>query len=167
MEERIDTKSMGADQKDMFREAFRVFDRDGNGKISSEELRWEKRWKNFRSVVLNKRIATLLWVAISCTVRPNPSFHCQMGRQIEFYTVLWVANYQRLRTLWATTCQISFFQSFLISSGILVWSLNSARASCSWLHPVCQWFGHSMDLWEITDFFPSSETWWRHTVKWN
>jgi calmodulin len=39
MEERIDTKSIGPDQKDMFREAFRVFDRDGNGKISSAELR--------------------------------------------------------------------------------------------------------------------------------
>jgi len=30
---------LSPDQKDMFREAFKVFDRDGNGKISSEELR--------------------------------------------------------------------------------------------------------------------------------
>ena len=30
--------------------------------------------------------------------RQNPSYHCLMGRQIVYYTVLWVTNYQRLRT---------------------------------------------------------------------
>jgi Ca2+-binding EF-hand superfamily protein len=30
---------MATDQKDVFREAFRVFDKDGNGKISADELR--------------------------------------------------------------------------------------------------------------------------------
>jgi Ca2+-binding EF-hand superfamily protein len=32
-------RTMAPDQKDMFREAFKVFDRDGNGKISADELR--------------------------------------------------------------------------------------------------------------------------------
>ncbi|KAL3874269.1 hypothetical protein ACJMK2_037309 [Sinanodonta woodiana] len=33
------TKKMGADEQEMFREAFRAFDSDGNGYINTEELR--------------------------------------------------------------------------------------------------------------------------------
>ena len=66
MEERIDTRTMGPDQKDMFREAFKVFDKDGNGKISAEELRFNlskissgQSYEQFTIIIYESRV--VIW----------------------------------------------------------------------------------------------------------
>ena len=66
MEERIDMRTMGPDQKDMFREAFKVFDKDGNGKISAEELRFNlsqissgQSYEQFTIIIYESRV--VIW----------------------------------------------------------------------------------------------------------
>jgi len=49
-------RSLPSQEKNVFKDAFKVFDKDGNGKISAEELRSDG---NFRSILLSltQRIA--------------------------------------------------------------------------------------------------------------